>query len=62
MKMQPEKRIVITRRWSDWHACIEGESGKWGCGRTPEGAVAELRRIWPEAQQIEVVTVAKGRP
>lgn len=34
--------IIITKRTSDWHAQIDGEPGKWGCGKTAHEAVGDL--------------------
>lgn len=37
-----KKAIVVVRRADDWHASIEGESARWGCGRTPRAAIGDL--------------------
>lgn len=37
-------KIVITKRTDDWHACIDGDSSVWDCGRTPNEAVGALVR------------------
>lgn len=34
--------IVVTKRSSDWHACIEGAPEYWGCGSTPAEAIGQL--------------------
>lgn len=36
------KRILIIRRAHDYHACIEGHSEIWECGRTDVEAVGWL--------------------
>jgi hypothetical protein len=51
--------IVITRRYKDFHACIEGQAGIWGCGSTESEAVGEMLRSHPEKFG---VTVQYGRP
>lgn len=38
------KTIIVTQRNGDYHACIEGHPGKWGCGATREAAIGDL--IW----------------
>lgn len=48
-------RVVVTRRPDDWHAHVEGDPCMWDCGPTPEHAVKELRRGWPEAAGAEIV-------
>lgn len=50
--------IVITRRYKDFHACIEGQAGIWGCGSTESEAVGEMLRSHPERFG---VTVQYGR-
>jgi hypothetical protein len=35
-------RIVVTKRSQDYHACIEGELGLWGCGATSTAAIGDL--------------------
>jgi hypothetical protein len=39
-------KILITERTSDFHACIDGQPGKWGCGKTPMHAIADLVLTW----------------
>lgn len=41
-------KIVITRRFADYHAAIDGTNGcKWGCGKTIDEAVGNLVRNHP---------------
>lgn len=47
-------RIIITQRSSDYHACIEDEPGKWGCGRNTAEAVGSLVTAWPAEFDIEL--------
>lgn len=43
-------KIVITRRFADYHAAIDGTNGcKWGCGKTIDEAVGSLVRNHPGA-------------
>ena len=43
-------KIVVTQRFSDYHAAIDGTEGrKWGCGKTIDEAVGALVRNHPEA-------------
>lgn len=43
-------KIVVTQRFSDYHAAIDGTAGrKWGCGKTIDEAVGALVRNHPEA-------------
>ncbi|HEY4518316.1 MAG TPA: hypothetical protein VJG48_01690 [Candidatus Paceibacterota bacterium] len=49
----PHEKNLVTRRSDDYHACIEDDKGKWGCGRTPDEAVGNLVRVWPREFDIE---------
>ena len=43
-------KIVVTQRFSDYHAAIDGTAGrKWGCGKTIDEAVGALVRNHPGA-------------
>lgn len=43
-------KIVVTRRFADYHAAIDGTNGcKWGCGKTIDEAVGNLVRNHPGA-------------
>ena len=47
---EPLTRVVVTQRFSDYHAAIDGTEGrKWGCGKTIDEAVGALVRNHPEA-------------
>jgi len=35
------KKIIVTQRASDWHACAEGNRTIWGCGDNPYAAVSQ---------------------
>lgn len=35
-------RVVVTRRHDDFHACITGEPGVWGCGKSQKSAIGDL--------------------
>lgn len=48
------KSITITKRFSDWHACVAGEPGKWGAGSSPDEAVGSLVRSWPEVFSVSL--------
>jgi len=43
-----ERRIIYTKRSSDWHACLEGQPAIWGCGKSVDEAVGALVRNHPE--------------
>ena len=45
-------KIIVTKRWSDWHACYEGKPGRWGRGRTKSEAVGDLLLAWPPVEII----------
>jgi hypothetical protein len=36
------KKIIVTRRSDDYHACLENDSGVWGCGITVYSALGNL--------------------
>jgi hypothetical protein len=48
------KKIIITDRGYDFHAHIQGASGKWGSGATTDSAVGSLIQSWPEDFGIEL--------
>ena len=37
-------RIVVTRRYKDYHACLEDQTSTWGCGKTIDEAVESFLR------------------
>ena len=49
-----ERAVILTQRAADYHACITGESGKWGCGPSLKSALKDLRRSWPEATNLPI--------
>lgn len=49
-----KRTIVVVRRGDDWHASIEGESGRWGCGRTSREAIGDLLLTFAKAFDIAV--------
>lgn len=51
---EEEDTVILSQRADDYHACIDGESGKWGCGPSPEAAVNDLRKTWPESEGLSV--------
>ncbi len=44
-------KIVVTRRSDDYHACLESNTGIWGCGRNPMEAVGSF-----------IITLASFKP
>ena len=34
--------LTVERRWDDWHACITGQPGVWGCGPSVAAAFAAV--------------------
>ncbi len=34
--------ILLTQRADDWHACIEGDAARWGCGKSVNQAIGDL--------------------
>ncbi len=40
--MKPPIKIILTKRAHDYHACIEGIPGAWGCGHSQTEAVGNL--------------------
>lgn len=41
-------KIIVRSRSNDYHAKLAGNAGVWGCGPTPEAAVRDVIRSWPE--------------
>lgn len=48
-------KIVITKRYSDYHACPEGEPGCWAAGKTIDDAIGNLVRCHPERFNVQIV-------
>jgi hypothetical protein len=44
--MEPAMPVTIhvRQRSTDWHACIDGDTTRWGCGSTIEQAVESVLR------------------
>jgi len=36
------KDIVVTKRTSDYHACLKDHPELWGCGNSPNAAIGNL--------------------
>jgi predicted RNase H-like HicB family nuclease len=47
-------KIVVTKRTSDYHACVDGLPGVWDCGRTQDEAIGALLRTHPEYFDVEI--------
>lgn len=48
-------RIRVTRRSSDFHACIDGHPELWSCGSTPDAAIGACVRAHRDRLGIEIV-------
>lgn len=48
-------KIVVTKRYSDYHACPEGEPTCWAAGKTPDDAIGNLVRCHPERFNVQIV-------
>lgn len=46
--------IKVTERSDDFHACIDGKPGYWGCGKTPRDAIGNLVQAHPEQFNTEI--------
>lgn len=53
--MKNTRKIVVTRRSDDFHACIEGNPGIWDCGKTITEAIGNLIRTHPEKFNLSLV-------
>lgn len=49
-------KIIITKRTDHYHAHIEGEPGKWGCGKSIHEAIGDLVTAWSAEFNIELFT------
>lgn len=47
-------KIIVTKRSDDYHACLEGYPGIWGCGRTPNEAIGSLITAHADMFKIKV--------
>lgn len=41
-------KITVRRRADDWHASLNGDERRWGCGKTPSEAIGEAIRSHAE--------------
>lgn len=48
------RKIVVSRRHADYHACYEGLPAVWGCGPTPSAAIGDLIQSHPEYSYVTV--------
>ena len=46
-------KIRLTRRSSDYHACLQGQPGLWGCGKDQAAAVEAFLRNHPSYRGLE---------
>jgi hypothetical protein len=35
-------KIKVTKRYADYHACIDGQEGFWGCGKSVDEAIGSV--------------------
>jgi hypothetical protein len=47
--------IIWRKRTDDFHACINGEPGYWGCGKTLHAAIGNLILTHPGRFSIVIV-------
>ena len=52
---EPQPRIVMTRRPSDYHACWGGDQRIWAAGKNPNEAIGDLMRHHPDHTGIVVI-------
>lgn len=43
-----ENEIVVTKRTEDYHACLKGDEGIWGCGKSIPEAIGDCVQAHPE--------------
>lgn len=48
------KKITLTKRVDDWHACLSDDPTIWGAGPNPYEAVGSLILSHKEAFEVEV--------
>ncbi len=46
--------ISVTRRSSDYHACLKGHEGIWGCGSSWPEAIGQAISNHPEKFRIKI--------
>ena len=49
-----KRKIVITKRSDDYHACLKGKPCIWGCGKTVVEAIGQLMLAHPEIFGLEI--------
>jgi len=47
--------IIVTKRASDYHACLENHPGIWGCGRNIYEAIGNVIMNHPERFNLKIV-------
>ena len=52
-------KINVTKRMADFHACIDGELGLWGCGKSVDEAIGSLVLNHPEMFDVNIRTPYK---
>lgn len=48
-------RIDLYHRPHDWMATIEGNLGRWECGKSPEEAIRKLNVSFPDTIKQEII-------
>jgi len=51
--------ITVTKRSSDYHACLENRPGIWGCGRNICEAIGDVIMNHPERFNLNIVEEGK---
>jgi len=47
--------ITITKRFGDYHACLENHTGIWGCGKTIHEAIGSVIMNHPEKFNLKII-------
>jgi hypothetical protein len=55
-------RIILTRRINDVHACIKGQTGVWGAGKTSYEAIGNMVSAHIKIFGIEAVEWPESQP
>lgn len=56
------KRIRITKRTHDYHACLADRPAIWGVGETVSAAIGDLIYSHPETFGVEVILPVEFQP
>jgi hypothetical protein len=56
------KTITVKRRLSYYMAWITDDKAKWDWGDTPDRAIANLRRTWPECANVTTCYYYESEP